>query len=248
MYVDEKISAFFLGLKEVDTCGDLHILMSEITKALGFEQFAMVHHVDLAGPPQDAINLMNYNPAWVEHALSRRYYLDDPVHVASSKTGFGFLWSRMSSLMQMSRRHRLIMEEAKGFGLCEGYTVPVHVPGEYRGTCSFGSRQISVTDDLLFLTQTVGLGGFEAARRIMEQNKGQPPRGVPELSDRQRECLTLAAVGKSDGVIGQILGMSGATAHHHIKNAMRKYAVASRTECIVRALYDGQISYGATIP
>jgi LuxR family quorum-sensing system transcriptional regulator CciR len=69
----------------------------------------------------------------------------------------------------------------------------------------------------------------------------------PRLTDRQLDCVVLAAQGKSDGVIAQLLGISGETVHQHIETAKRRYGVASRMQLVVRALYDNLITFADTL-
>jgi LuxR family transcriptional regulator, quorum-sensing system regulator CciR len=66
---------------------------------------------------------------------------------------------------------------------------------------------------------------------------------VPELRPRELEALILVGRGKTDAEIGQILGVSGFTAHKHVEGARRAYGNARRAFMIVRALFDGQISF-----
>ena len=245
MFIGSQLIQFSHQCSEIDHEEDLRALLAEITQQMGFEQFALNHHVDLVGPPQDAIVVMNYDPAWVEHALSRGYHLDDPVHAASTKAAFGFLWRDVPTLVRLSRRQRLILEEARGFGLREGFTVPVHMPGEYRGTCSFGARNIKIHRSLMLCAQMVGLCAFECARRIVQGRSAAVTEPVPELRPRQLDCLPFVASGKSDWAIAQILGLSPATVHQHVNTAMRRYGVSTRIQLIVRALFDSRIVYNA---
>ena len=61
------------------------------------------------------------------------------------------------------------------------------------------------------------------------------------LPPRERECLTLAGCGKSDWVIGEVLGVSWRTAHNAIERAKKRYGVSHRVQAVVRAVFDGQI-------
>ncbi|ARQ13317.1 response regulator domain-containing protein (plasmid) [Rhizobium etli] len=63
----------------------------------------------------------------------------------------------------------------------------------------------------------------------------------PDLSSRERECILWVARGKSSWDIGHILGISDNTVNFHIKNAMRKLEVSSRTVAAVKALNSGII-------
>ena len=62
-----------------------------------------------------------------------------------------------------------------------------------------------------------------------------------ELSEREKTCLSWTAVGKSSWEIGRILLISENTVIFHIKNAMRKLGVNSRTVAAVRAVQLGLI-------
>ena len=59
---------------------------------------------------------------------------------------------------------------------------------------------------------------------------------LPPLSNREREVLQWAAVGKSDWEIGEILSISEKTANAHIENVKRKYGVTSRVHAVVKGM------------
>jgi LuxR family transcriptional regulator, quorum-sensing system regulator CciR len=67
------------------------------------------------------------------------------------------------------------------------------------------------------------------------------------LTRRERQCLELAAQGKSDWVAGRILGISERTVHNHIEHAKRRLGVATRVQAIVHALVSRQIAFGDVI-
>ncbi len=55
------------------------------------------------------------------------------------------------------------------------------------------------------------------------------------LNDRELECLTWSARGKTSPEIATILGLSKRTVNFHVENACRKLNVATRTEAVVKA-------------
>jgi DNA-binding NarL/FixJ family response regulator len=57
----------------------------------------------------------------------------------------------------------------------------------------------------------------------------------PDLTDREREVLTLIAQGLSNRDIGDRLHITGKTVSNHISNIFNKLHVASRAEAIVKA-------------
>ena len=66
---------------------------------------------------------------------------------------------------------------------------------------------------------------------------------LPRLTQRQLDCLVLAARGKTDWVAGQLLGLSHETVRMHIDNAKERFGVTSRAQLMIRALFYGQLSF-----
>ena len=61
------------------------------------------------------------------------------------------------------------------------------------------------------------------------------------LTTRQRDCLVLVARGKSDRQIGEVLGISDQTVHKHIEAAKKHYAVSTRMQLVMHALFARQL-------
>lgn len=80
-----------------------------------------------------------------------------------------------------------------------------------------------------------GVGARPAAKKPAA---AKPPG---ELSEREKACLSWAAVGKSSWEIGRILCISENTVIFHIKNAMRKLGANSRTLAAFKAVELGLI-------
>ncbi|WP_052628117.1 helix-turn-helix transcriptional regulator [Sphingobium sp. YBL2] len=156
-------------------------------------------------------------------------------------TGFG--WGEVPQIIRLSRRQRRILHEARAHGLRDGFTVPVQVAGEYRGTCSFASdRPVELTPHIIGCAQLVGMFCFEVARRITNKDPA-PTSKIPELTQRQLDCLVHVGSGKTNWETSVILGVSEDTVDKHVLSAMRRYGVCKRTLLIVRALFDGQLCY-----
>jgi LuxR family quorum-sensing system transcriptional regulator CciR len=195
------------------------------------------------------VQVVDYPEAWRTQVRARGYFAQDPVLAACQKQAAAFLWSELPNFFAMSARQSEILQSAFDCGLTEGFTVPINVPGEFIGSCSFGLALGSkLPREALPAAQYVGCFAFEAARRIqIAQRQLQRPEAVDPrrgLTQRQFDCVVLAAQGKSDWHIAQLLGISSETVHQHIETAKRRYGVASRTQLVVRALYDSQITFG----
>jgi DNA-binding NarL/FixJ family response regulator len=70
------------------------------------------------------------------------------------------------------------------------------------------------------------------------------PTPSSDLTDREREVLSLAARGLTNKQIGHDLNISDRTVQNHLANIYGKLSVQSRTEAVTAALQRGLIQLG----
>lgn len=236
-------------VQQVASVVDLDTALTEIARLLGFPYFALAHHVDLARSSDSVIRLHNYPESWALDYDSRALGLVDPVHRASYMTAIGFRWSQISQLVPLTQFDRQILEQGFEQGIRDGFTVPVHVPGEARGTCSFAIGSGEVPGPVtLMQAQVAGTFAFEAARRLWYKRGLSTKPLRPVLTERQRECVLLMAQGHSDAEIAQILGISKDTATAHMRAACQRYKIYKRQLLIPLTLFDGTLTFGDVKP
>lgn len=227
-------------------------VLSEATREFDFDYFALVQRVSSRlsiGP----VRLSDYPPEWISLLAATDYYVHDPVLLACEKSVAPFSWDAIPGMIDLSKHQKGYMANAKAAGLDSGYTIPIHVPGSASGLCSFvttGGR--ALPQGSLPAAQYLACFAFEAARRVVAEPDGGKGANIrnavpPKLTQRQLDCVVLAARGKSNWVSGKLLGLSPDTVHKYLESAKRRYGVSSRTELVVRALYDGQLSFNDVI-
>ena len=64
----------------------------------------------------------------------------------------------------------------------------------------------------------------------------------PSLTPRQRQCLVLVAMGKTDGQIGRKLRISSETVHKHVEAVKKQYRANSRVQLVIRALVTRELT------
>lgn len=223
---------------------DMTTAMKAVTHELGFQYFALTHHVDIVAMGGSAIRIHDYPAQWADYYDSQALGVSDPVHRASHVTSIGFCWSKMPRMIPLTARDRRILALGCEQGIGDGFTVPAHVPGEARGSCSFANEAgRPMPENMLLLAQLAGAFAFEGARRLWSARGHLPDEPVPVLTDRQRDCLLWAARGKSDWEISRILGVSEETVARHIKQGCERYGVNKRTLLAIRALFDGTLTF-----
>jgi LuxR family quorum-sensing system transcriptional regulator CciR len=230
----------------VEATGDADELgeaLRAMTEELGFQYFALTHHVDVLEMGDSAIRLHNYPSKWADYYDAQALGLSDPVHRASHVTSLGFCWSQMPRMIPLTAGDRRILALGREQGIGDGFTVPANVPGEARGSCSFASEAgRPIGAPMLPVAQLAGAFAFEAARRLWSE-RGHLDADAPQLTDRQRDCVLWVARGKGDWEISRILGVSEETVARHIKQACARYGVSKRTLLTIRTLFDGTLSF-----
>jgi LuxR family transcriptional regulator, quorum-sensing system regulator CciR len=239
----ETVQAFVEAARAVDSDFDLGLLMAETACEFGADYYLLIHHADFATAPRGLVRLGNYPVEFVAISRQDGRPLDDPIMEACEKTLTGFFWSEVGSVIQLNDKHRRRVEQVYRVGLSDGFVVPTHVPGEHLGSCHFATRKgRTMPRDSSAALQLIGTFGFEAARRLAGETSADL-RPTAALSDRHRECIILSARGKSDSVIGQLLGLSPKTVNAYVEEAKRRFGVATRCQLIVRALYSSEITF-----
>lgn len=86
--------------------------------------------------------------------------------------------------------------------------------------------------------------------QLMKREAPMPPlplrgdaTGVSPLSEREREVLRWAAVGKTSCEIGMILGVTERTINFHVASAISKLNASNKTHAAVKALLLGIIAF-----
>ncbi|MFL6762272.1 MAG: LuxR family transcriptional regulator [Sphingomicrobium sp.] len=224
---------------------ELRVLLRDAANELGFDYFALLHHASLTSSARTYIRIDNYPADWVEELAAEGLARQDPVHLASRRTGTAFAWADLSRFVQLGPMQQNILERSRHFGLGEGMTVPVNVPAEPGGSCSFALRVgRTLRRECAAAAELIGAHAFDAARRLAHF---AGPAARPHLSRREVQCLRLVAAGKSDWEISVILGISVETVRQYVKHARRTYGVLTRTQLVVLGLRDDWLSFEEAI-
>ncbi len=75
----------------------------------------------------------------------------------------------------------------------------------------------------------------ESIQRDDAAQAAAAPQAFPELTEREREILTLIAQGYTNTAIAEQLVLSSKTGRNHVSNIFGKLQVAGRSEAIIRA-------------
>lgn len=245
------VQAFIDLSRTLSDPADLDALLQSITRHMGFDHYALIHHVDLSPFRKELghmtegqlIALSDYPEAWIAEYIGNDIVRHDPVLLASHRTSVGFAWSDIPQLIQMKQPQVEQLERGRVAGIGNGFTVPSNVPGEANGSCNFvvkTGRDLP-TIDIRMMAQLIGSYAFQAARSTVTHAKrvtGDPVK----LSPRQLECVALAGRGWTDKEIARKLGLSDQSVKEYLKDARLRYGVTKRVQLVLRAVYDGHLA------
>jgi DNA-binding NarL/FixJ family response regulator len=105
-------------------------------------------------------------------------------------------------------------------------------------------RKVVIGDTLLSPLATRAL-----ISRVLAQPEAGPPRpgaALDRLTPREREILTLVALGHSNNQIAQQLYISPTTAKTHVNRTMMKLDARDRAQLVIIAYENGLVSPGST--
>jgi DNA-binding CsgD family transcriptional regulator len=222
---------------------DIKREFERVTQGLGFRYFACCSHVDPLDPPPRAVMFLTYPAEWVRRFSEEQYQAIDPVFYYADQTLLPFSWDSDEFLASISAEQRKILNDARAFGIEHGRTMPIHLRWAIPASCTVIPDSPSVHSDAYFTVFVMSAFLYEFLRR--DQLRTADARVVRQrLSVRERQCVELAALGKSDWAAGAILGISERTVHNHIESVKRRLGVTTRVQAIVQALFEGEISFG----
>ena len=109
-----------------------------------------------------------------------------------------------------------------------------------RGYLLKGAPKAEILRAIGAVTSGEAIFGPTIARRLMDyfaapHSKSAPPEAFPELTEREREILTLVAQHQTNPEIARRLGLSQKTVRNHVSNIFAKLQVADRAQALIRA-------------
>ena len=179
-----------------------------------------------------------YPSAWMQIYRERRYLYVDPVAKRVMSNDTPFFWSEYVSQIDPSEESLGMMATAMQYGLMDGIGCSyLKNQGQLYTFAVSTDRQFEQYDETL-LAQIHLAGAYLVD---CHQREVVTPEDIVPLTGREREVVSMAAMGKTDSEIAQLTGISINTVRYHWKNIFDKTNSYSRVFAIIRALNLGFI-------
>lgn len=192
-----------------------------------------------------SVHLTTAGRDWSARYAKHHYHSIDPRIVGTQGRHVPIVWD--AAREYSDRRVRSFLDHAGQFRICSGVAIPLHDARAGRVVVAWDSA-ISVADRERHSTLESSLGTLTLLAAFLHEAMlahSLPSlwrRARSTLSDRERDCLLLAAHGMTSLDIGVKLGITERTVNFHFGNIIDKLGVLNRSEAIARAVAHNIVS------
>ena len=247
-----EVEQFIDNVRTIRTPKGLEKLMSDVAVDMGFDIVTMFHHVDLSRIDPalshmrrgELVGITTAPLSWSEYYRDHNFVAVDPRVLATRRTAAPFQTSEIGRIIQVTSTQRAVIDSQARANVGEGFTIPLHFPGEPSGSCSFITRFGRPLPSKNFaMADLIAHSAFQAARTILQTARyNGKPIERPRLTERQLQCTILVGRGLSEQEIAFRLGISYETVKRHLKEARLAYGVTKSVQLVTNSLNDGQIT------
>ncbi|UYN99277.1 MAG: autoinducer binding domain-containing protein [Devosia sp.] len=209
-------------------------IMNGAIQSYGFEKFIISGLPDRGQDVRPFVLLSGWNAEWFDRYTGLGYVHLDPVARHCFSTALPFEWADAPYDAEADLPARRVMEEARDFGMHEGFCVPVHMEGGMQGVVSLVGGQPDLTEKTRLELHMLAL---YAHGRMRFLNTTIPEGGRRRaITAREAEILKWAAGGKTASDIADITGLTVRTINQHCENAQKRLGTSNRLHTVVEAI------------
>jgi len=232
---------FIEGLQQADTPDALQAQVCDLREHFDVEH-VVYHSVNASG---GQYGVLTYADDWVERYIDKEYERVDPVVVGCYQRFHPVDWSRLDWSGKVTRD---FVGEAQSAGVGrQGFTVPIRGPaGQFAlftvssnaNDRTWGRFTEESTRDLILAAHYIN-------QKALELESGEGATSAPHraLSPRERDALTLLALGYSRAQASESLQISEHTLRVYIEGARYKLGAMNTTHAVALALSQGLLVF-----
>jgi len=220
---------------------DIRESLAMIVQRIGFRHFVLRGRFPQIRSGDHEIRLDNCPAGWFDYCSEHGAAAPDPMHQRAMQEATPVLWRDWVS------HYPSYFAAARKFGIVTGVTHAVYGPLGDRSSISFikGVGGIEAEREISNALSECQLIACYAHRRVAgaiangpdSGNPGAPlPGSAPTLTERERECLTWVATGRTAAQVASTLSLSEATIIYHLSKARRKLEAANSRHAVSKAI------------
>ncbi|QQG36619.1 MAG: LuxR family transcriptional regulator [Micavibrio aeruginosavorus] len=185
----------------------------------------------------------NYPESWLKYYSSNNLKYIDPVMLYGATQIDTFSWDDIPKRILLSRKQKLCLDMGDEAGLRNGVCTPLRGPqNQLAGIALATTERKDAFDGNVDMVNAYCNHFYIAYKRILRRKtQEQEQEQNIVLTDKEREVLKWAALGKTDTEIGLILNMSKNTVDSHMRKVFRKLEANNRVLAVVKAITLGLV-------
>lgn len=249
-----NLSVVIDQIETAETIGELRDILQNFIENKGFQSFSFIENE--LGSQTDPIIVNTITQRWEDDYRDNDFLMIDPCLPVAQRTNTPFIWSDLPQVPRNGIRKpkaMKLMEAANDHSLHEGLVIPFHFRdrqgvfhssvctlfwsnsvGEFLKQIRFSKTELHLIL-IYWAERVISLSGSVRKKSEHRQNDHI------YLTDRERDVLTWAALGKTINETSSILSISAETANGYMKNAIKKLDAVTKTQAVVRAISEGFI-------
>jgi DNA-binding CsgD family transcriptional regulator len=219
---------------------ELWELLKAFLAPYGFDSLIfclMSDHPSIGEPAKHGI-ITGYPEDWMKHYIASNYEPIDPIRKeAALNVQNIFTWKGIDKIRPYTKQEWSILNQASDAGLSDGVAVALCNPHKEHICMGFASSAggVEFTPELLSIIKLASIQFYDMYQELHRKAAEHPKERI-QLSEREREVLQWAAVGKSNPDIGTILNISESTVAYFLQRCFAKLNANNKTLAVVKAL------------
>lgn len=219
--------------QQVDPGGIRDTLYTAIQQ-YGLQRFIISGLPDRGMDVRPFVLLSGWSDEWYDRYTGLGYVHLDPVARHCFSTTLPFDWSDAPYDRQVDPMSGQVMDEARDFGMAQGFCVPVHMEGGMQGVVSLVGETGHLDEKSRLELHMLALYAHGRLRYLNDPDRLAHNRRV--ITPREAEILKWAASGRTASEIADITGLAVRTINQHCENAQRRMGTSNRLHTVVEAI------------
>lgn len=177
--------------------------------------------------------------AWQERYVEKNYFPVDPVHKRLAERQEPFFWSEYIQTISLTEEQISMMQDAQQYGLIDGLAASYLRPGGDSYFISIAKEEVIQNYDPLLLSSFYLLSSYLITAY---ENEDKITGTTTHLTNKEKNIINLAAIGKVDVDIATLSNISVNTVRYHWKNIFKKLDTNNRVFAVIKAINSGLIT------
>ena len=225
-----------MALEKLDSLPDLRSYFKDLIIKIGLTEFQLSEVTDTEDFPGDNLSIGTLPDSYIrKYWRNGNYMFHDPVVRKAFTSNQPVRYSEYLVRTDNSKLVQEIYDFRKKQGIIDGYGFPLKGRLNRFAVINIIGDMSRFSKAEIIKLEMYGILLYRRAAELfpLKESLGFVESGV--LTDRERECLTWVAKGKTNWDISQILMITERTVQYHVENAREKLGVDTRLQAVVVA-------------